>query len=380
MSGSGRYLKPILDSGSSRVFNCNDIVHKLERENVENPYIFKNRSMHNMVLIKEALARDDMRHPQGFAIGTKLYVPYNNADVYEGGRSIFLHSPHLLQVFQEQFGVRDEGDKAEGLAHDLRILNTLDELPSLDGFLMRDALELEGIAVNEHYCEVTATERVAIGEYIRGKMEPLVRAAYGGQRSLGNKVTQLIDKVWEAKDIEALEPLIQAFRLPRHEALDVFSAWKGIIFYAFEHDRARAGRESFAFWLKEVARPRQAVTRHVGVVIEETRRATVERLRAHWLEVATVLDTYERLYADFVASANPGGFIAFLRGATDTYWQLGDSLSKINLAINCWDLSTQSCAGRRLSVDQLENLLTWLKSILLCRLSVPGQQGHRAVA
>ncbi len=378
MTGSGRYLKPILDSGSSRVFNCNDIVSKLEREKVDNPYIFKTRSMHNMVLIKEALARDDLQHPQGFAIGTKLYVPYNSADVYQGGRSIYLHSPYLMQVFQEQFGVRGDGDKAESLSHDLKILQTLDELPSLDGFLMRDAFEIEGIAINDHYCEVTPTERVAIGEYIRGKMEPLVRAAYGGQRSLGGKVTQLIDKVWEAKDLEALDPLIQAFRLPRHEALDVFSAWKGIIYYAFEQDRMREGRENFALWLKDMARPRQAVTRTVGAAIEETRRETIQRLRSHWVEVAGVLQTYEQLYADFVASANPGGFINFLRGATDTYWLLGDSLSKINLAVNCWQLTTQSAANRRLSVDQLDNLLTWLKSILLCRLSGTGERSRTA--
>ena len=378
MTASGRYLKPILDSGSSRVFNCNDIVNKLERDKAENPYIFKTRSMHNMVLIKEALTRDDLRHPQGFAIATKLYVPYNSADVYEGGRSIYLHSPYLLQVFQEQFGVRNDGDKAGSLSYDLKILQTLDELPSLDGFLMRDAFELEGIAVNEHYCDVTATERLAIGEFIRGKMEPLVSAAYGGQRSLGSKVTQLIDKVWEAKDIEALDPLIQAFRIPKHEALEVFSAWKGIIFYAFEHERMRVGREAFALWLKEAARPREAVTRTVGNAIEGTRRETIERLRAHWVEVPGVLATYERFYDDFVASSNPRGFIDFLRGATETYWQLGDSLSKINLAINCWEITTQGVAGRRLSVDQLENLLTWLKSVLLCRLSTVNPRGRAA--
>ncbi len=105
MSGI-RYLKPMLNAGSSRVFNCNDVARKLERrDGEENPYLFKTPAMHHLVLVKEALRYDDPRHPKGVAIGSKLYVPYNHDEIYEGGRSIFFHSPNLLQVFHEQFGV-----------------------------------------------------------------------------------------------------------------------------------------------------------------------------------------------------------------------------------------------------------------------------------
>ena len=98
----------MLDAGSSRVFNCNDAARRLARRQAEvaEGHFFTTPAMHHLVLVKEALRYDDPRHPKGQVIGTRLYVPYDENEVYEGGRSIFLHSPALQQVFHEQFGVR----------------------------------------------------------------------------------------------------------------------------------------------------------------------------------------------------------------------------------------------------------------------------------
>lgn len=362
---SSRYLKPMLNAGSSRVFNCNDVARKLERrEGEQNPYLFKTPAMHHLVLIKEALRYDDPRHPRGVAIGSKLYVPYNQDEIYEGGRSIFFHSPNLLQVLHEQFGVEHTDATSAALDHDMKVFRVLDDLPSLDGFLMRDALELEGVEANGAYFDVSPDERAAIQEFIRGKMEPLVQAAYGGKKPPSSKVTQLIDAMWEAKDLAALEPLVVAFRFPKDEALVIFGAWKGINFYSFQYHRGRKKREALAHWLKEDAMPKNLVPREVLQILEPIRRATVERLRGHWVEVDNTLKQYDKLYGEFVASANPGGFISFLRGSKTIYWQLGDSLSKIDHAINCWDIWTKGAAGRRLAYEQLEALLELLKKVL----------------
>jgi hypothetical protein len=364
LSGS-RYLRPMLNAGSSRVFNCNDVARKLEhRESEQNPYLFKTPAMHHLVLLKEAMRYDDPRHPKGVAIGSKLYVPYNRDEIYEGGRSIFFHSPNLLQVFHEQFGVERTEAISAALDHDMKVFRILDELPSLDGFLMRDALELEGIEANEAYFEVSPEERAAIQEFIRGKMEPLVAAAYGGQKPPAAKVTQLIDAMWEAKDLAALVPLVLAFRFPKDEALAIFGAWKGINFYSFQYHQGRKKREALAQWLKEDAMPKNLVARDVVQVLEPIRRATIERLRGHWVDVDNTLKQYDKLYGEFVASANPGGFISFLRGSKAIYWRLGDSLSKIDHALNCWDIWTKGAPARRLAYEPLEALLELLKQIL----------------
>src|SRR5215471_4675206 len=105
MAKTGTYLRPELDIGSSRVFNCNDLARRLEKQKIEDRQFFKNQSMNTLVLIKEPLTDERIDpHPSGFAVGTKLYIPYNEANVYEGGRSVFCHSKQLMEVLNQQFG------------------------------------------------------------------------------------------------------------------------------------------------------------------------------------------------------------------------------------------------------------------------------------
>jgi hypothetical protein len=100
-------------------------------------------------------------------------------------------------------------------------------------------------------------------------------------------------------------------------------------------------------------------------VLDPMRRATIDRLRAHWVDTDTILKNYEKVYSDFVASANPGGFLTFLRNAKKVYWQLGDSLSKIDHAINCWEIRTKGAPAGRLPYDRLEALLDLLQKIMI---------------
>jgi len=360
-----QYLRPMLEAGSSRVFNCNDRSRKLVKDAVRDPFFFKVPKMHGLVLIKEALLHGARREDGSPAIGTKLYFPYNEDDIYEGGRSVFLHDTRLLEILNELFGLQGATLAEMDLLHDMKILDILDRLPSLDGFLMRDALELEGITANENYFEVSGTEKAAIHEYIRRKFEPLVRAACEDDVSLVGRVSNLIDKIWEAKDRAALDPLIRAFRFPDDEALDIFAAWKGINFYSFEYYRAKQKREQFGMWLRDKAMSRNFVSKHDNNYIADLRRTAVERLREHWNAVEAVAREYESLYDRFLSDPNGvGEFLGFLRRSREIYWRMGDSLSKINHAAHCWDAISSAFYERRMPADRLIYLLDILQSVL----------------
>jgi len=355
----------MLDSGSSRVFNCNDRARKLLEDKATEPYFFRMPKMHGLILIKEANVQAAKRDASSPIVQTKLYLPYNQDDVYEGGRSIMFHDPRLLEILNELFGLKGATPAEPDLQHDLKILGILDRLPSLDGFLMRDALELDGIAANENYFEVSGAERAAIYEFIRRKFEPLVRAACDSESTITNKVDQLIEKIWEAKDQEALDPLIRAFRFPADEALAIFASWKGINFYTYEYYRGKSQREQFGLWLRDRATPRNFVSKPDQDYLNQMRRTTIERFREQWNAVEAIAREYESLYANFLRM--PEGvvkFLDFLRRAREIYWRMGDSLSKINHAIHCWESVSASFAERRLPADKLTSLLEILQMVL----------------
>jgi len=372
--GNERYLRPMLDSGSSRVFNCNDKARKLVAAQAANPYFFKLPQMHSLVVLKDThLDRGAVVLASGPVVKTKLYLPYNEADVYEGGRSIFYEDQRLVDVLTEKFGLRSARSRAVELEYDLKTLGLLDTLPSLDGFLMGDTLEREGIAVNESYLEVTGAEKAAISAFIRGKFEPLVRAAFGEGAKVAGRVEQLVDKVWEAKDEKALAPLSRALRFPKTEELAIYAAWKGVLYYTFEHERTRKQRESFSDWLEKQATPRGLVAKSERDQINQLRQDTIRRLRTHWLAVENNVDKYETLYTSFVADPTAEGderqkavtaFLSFLRRSRELYWKMGDALSKISHAVRCWDVTSAAFENRKMPADSLAYLLGVLNTVL----------------
>jgi hypothetical protein len=365
MIPSDKYLKPMLDAGSSRVFNCNDRARALATAGSENPLFFRSPKMHGMVLIKEANLHAFRRDDAVPAIATKIYLPYDQANIYEGGRSIFVHDRQLLSVLKEVLGLGSVSLSDPDIQHDLKMLRILDGLPSLDGFLMHDALEIEGIAVNNGYFEISDEERAAIREFIRGKFEPLVRAACGDGASLSNRVSFLIDKIWEANDKDALRSLIEAFRFPDDEALSIFGAWKGINFYAFEFLRTKHQREQLGLWLRDHAAPRDFVSATDRRHFEMQRRAAILLLRRHWNAVASISHEYEELYERFVSDRQGGAaFLAFLGRSREIYSRLGDSLSRMNHAIFCWNVLIGGDARKRLPSDRLEYLFSLLQRLL----------------
>jgi hypothetical protein len=365
MLARSRFLKPMLDSGSARVFNCNDRSRLLLKRRAHDPFFFRTRALHGLVLIKEVRLDDDeeVGAAEGPIIGTKVYLPYNHADIYEGGRSIFLHDDRLWDVLGDLFGL-NSADRSD-LEHDQKILDVLGQLPSLDGFLMRDALEIEGIAPNEQYFEVSASERIAIHEFIRGRFEPLVCAACHGEALLPNRVKHLVDKIWEAKDEQALAPLTETFRFPREEALQIFAAWKGVIFYTFEYQRTRAERQAFAQWLALRTTPKGMVDKLDRDYIDGLRSQTIQYFRRHWSAVEAITRDYETLYARFVnTSEGVHDFLSFLRGAHQMYWRMGDGLSRINHAIFCWKVFTRRLSWRVTDTDTLCQMLNVFRRVL----------------
>lgn len=366
MALNDQYLRPMLNAGSSRVFNCNDRAQKLVAEKAADPDFFRVPKIHGVVLIKEALLKGKQGEKSGRIVGTKVYFPYNHEDVYEGGRSVFFHEARLLEVLNELLGLNGLTLADADLQYDMKILSILDGLPSLDPFLMRDALEIEGIIANENYFDVTGTERDAIHRFIRRKFEPLVRAACDGLTEVSDKVTHLTDKIWEAKDREALEPLIRAFRFPSDEAMAIFASWKGIIFYIFEYYRAREKREKFGLWLRDGSTPRNFVSKPDLDHVAQLRRGTLQRLREQWNAVDAIAREYEALYARFLSDPNGiGDFLAFLRRSREIYWSMGDSLSKIGHAIHCWDATSANYENRSMPADKLVYLLDVLQTVLL---------------
>jgi hypothetical protein len=358
---TNKYLKPMLDPGSPRVFNCNEMTRKIQTANPGAKTFFRSKPLNTVVLIKDTVPEPERRANMP-PVGTKIYFPFNEENIYEGGRTIFLHNQHLEPSIMDHYG---EGALTrEELDADMSILSILGKLPSLDPFLMKDVFLREEIQIDPAYFEVSKEAWDKIELFMLQRFRPLIEAAFPDVKASDEKTRILIDKIWEARDLDALQPLINAFRLPQNEALNIFSSWRGIVYYSFQYHAEQAHFVELIKWLKDNEAPVS------GVPIAESKEmigmltAVRDQMRREWQLIETHVrayqDSYDKMFKYKVSSSE---FLTFLKNSNKTYWDLGNSLGKTNHAIFCWDVMSSRFKGRKLPWAQLQEIMHLLVRI-----------------
>lgn len=352
------YLKPMLDVGSPRVLNCNVITKRILAEDPEAKTFFRCRPLNNMVLVKDT---DMLSHTA--SIGTKLYLPFNENDIYEGGRTIFVHDASVEKALLDIFG--SGALPSDALSEDMHVLEILDRLPSLDPFLLKDVFINEKIEMNSVYFEVDAALWDQIELYILQGFEPIAKAAFPDAVSSDKVARKLIEKIWEGRDLDALRPLVMAFHLPAGQELEIFAAWKGVMFYGFEHQRALPDVANLRNWLHEVKIPLAAVS---STAEREELKATIEtikmRMAAEWRSAEQVLLEYKTSYEKmFKLQTGSADFLKFLQNSKSHYWTLGNSLGKLGHAVYCWDCMSKRFPERKMPWDKLFEMIILMSKI-----------------
>jgi len=360
---ANKYLKPMLDTGSPRVFNCNEMTSRVVALDPEAKLFFRNKALNTIVMIKDAVPEEERRAGSP-SVGTKLYFPFNGTNIYEGGRTIFLHGKGVESALIEYCG--EGAVTKETLADDMRIMKILERLPSLDPFLMKDVFQREKIEVNDAYFEVSAEAWAEIESFMLQKFEPIITAAFPGSSSSSDeRARQLIDKIWEAKDIEALLPLIEAFRLPKDKALDIFSSWKGIVYYSYQYACEQARFMDLIRWLRENETPVPGVTNAEVKEMADMMNLVKEQLRQDWQRTDEIVRdyqaSYDKMFKDKIGSAD---FLTFLKNSDKIYWEIGNCLGRVNHATYCWDVMSSRFAERKLPWPNRQEVMRLLAKVL----------------
>jgi len=356
---ANEYLKPMLDVGSPRVLNCNVMTRRVLAKDPAAQTFFRCKPLNNMVLIKDTDPND---RNQSSSIGTKIYLPFNENDIYEGGRTIFLHEKNVEAALIDSFGRGALPERA--MADDMKILRILDQLPSLDPFLLKDVFINEKIEMNPAYFEVGKEIWDRIELYILQGFEPLAKAAFPDALSSDEVARKLIEKIWEGRDLEALKPLIAAFRLPAGQESQIFAAWKGIMFYGYQHQSASALMEEMTAWLQGIKIPIAAVSGEERKEYLALLEADKSQIQGEWKAAERVLEEYQTSYDKmFKLKQGSNDFVQFLRNSKQAYFTLGNSLGKTGHAVYCWDMMTKRYPERKLPWDQLSEMIVLLSKI-----------------
>ncbi len=381
------YLFPTLEAGPSRVFNICSRTRELVRASNADPKaqttqddmpdlmiasdsadhepLFRTDYLNRLIVVKEAqinrsIPRNGCKRTAVAtkSVGTKLYFPYDTENIYGGGQSIFADSSKLESALADHAGLQDPNENEES-ARDLQIIECLDNVPSLDPFLVKDKLNIEGIQVNELYFNLPQEEWQDIQRFVTDKLKPIIEFVFPDNNNEHNRKAKiLIKKLWNTKDISSLMPIVDAFDLPIDEASSIFSAWKGIMYYDYEYSRSIEDWKKCIEWLLNGPSPTDFVDYERRSFLLMLLQSVRQQYREAWKEVKTIMDSYNSSYDSlFVKRQSSKPFVDFMRNAVKSYWILGSRMSAIHHSVSVWEILTSDWPARRLKYDQLFNLL-----------------------
>ena len=365
------YLYPTLEAGSSRVFNICSHTRKLQEssgipaDEANGQFFFSTFDLNKAVIVKEPRAGkkiDIYNYEQ--PVGTKIFFPYDCDQIYKGGKSLFTDDRNFYVILREHAGFNTE-DHPDATAADLALISVLQAIPSLDPFLVKDRLQIEGMTVNETYFDMPDDAWSCIRDHVAKKLSPIIGFVYDGVGDLDDdRADNLLRKLWNTKDVDSLKPIVETFRLPIEDASEIFTSWKGVMYFEYEYNRCLPIWKKYAAWLKN-AKCEDPMDRKQAMMLDSVRGTVTKEFRNNWIGLKDIFNSYEEAYnLLFVKRKTPGPFIDFMKNSVSTYWALGAKICTISHCVSVWNILTSEQADAGLKYDNMLNLLEIERRIL----------------
>lgn len=351
-----RRIENIVNSASSpRVLNlyvATRHIVQADKAPVEKPF-FDNDALNNSVILKTRLTAGEQalfvkqRHN-----GTKIIFPYDDSDLAGGGRTLFIGERGFERILQQNFGMAPRTE-SDGAREDLEKLDLLNALPTLDPFILRERVTLAGYEVDPRYFDITGADRTRIREFITGEFRPLAIIATGDKGLKSETIMERIaEKLWEARDLEVLRPLLKVLQIGEDQAPAILFAWKAILYYKFMFNDLRGKLQHLieAFEQLRVINVKEKRQRDDLAAI----KADVEKiLRNDLATAAKLLSDYDTLYhRQFLRKRDPTAFRAFLEKAPQMFDDIGSRIATVNHAVTYWDYRFKSGTVQTCDVNE----------------------------
>jgi hypothetical protein len=181
-------------------------------------------------------------------VETAVYIPNDPEMPMGGGYGIYLRRESHAAVLKEFLGIeRDVED--EDTIHDLRILDVIDDIPSMDPFLLKSRLDTLGIAIPENCLHISAAEEAAMRRIIEMRIGPILSKAFSRHGGLSAEgLRRALDAIWNPALPESVR-FVEAFGFHASETSQMFFALQGVAFYEYLFNETHSRLKPVAEWL-----------------------------------------------------------------------------------------------------------------------------------
>ena len=317
-------------ASTARVLNLLNIFieHGREDEWAEKP-LFQTPALNRSLIIKHRLRRDEtdcfyLRRQ----VATKVVIPLDANELKTGGRYVFVGQRGFERMMKEAFGI-DAGHP------DMRTLDLLDRLPSLDPFLLREQLKRGGVEPAACYFSISESDIERMAQFVEAEVRPLVTLCIGPDLEAVGSTRRLAGKIMSNDPRDRMEALRETLRLEPDDYQEGVFCWKGFLYYKWILTSLRADVAAVADAVQTV-RPIGKVDRESKAWLDRGRMVLRDRIIQTCDDAARTLAVYDAAYAGLTIDGRPAVFRDFLLDAPRLFARLGDQLGAIQHIVSFW--------------------------------------------
>jgi hypothetical protein len=317
----------------------------------ENSPFFKAASLNGAVIIKHRLRQDEQfNFAASRRISTKLIIPFERTDLGLGGRSLFVGQHGWREMLNDLRGGQDDA------ARDIMLLEALDELPSLDPFLLREHLKRRDFKIANCYFAISHADLDRMQRFVSKEISKLVDLAYGGSGVAGGNISKLVTLLLSGEVDARLDPLRLTLGLQGEDFREGVFSWKGFLYYKWMLSSLWPEVRAVVSELTEV--------KIVGPRDDELLREVKDigqrvnsRIMGQVKKVRDTLEVYDDAYAELTQAGNPTAFRDFLLKAPEMFIMLGERTGMVSHIASFWRYRFPKGRPLKAELDELFAIL-----------------------
>lgn len=311
---------------------------------------FRNRLLNNSIILKHRVRPNEYNlFSSPRPIATKIMLPIDATDLRAGAQTLFLGQKNFNRIAESVFAA----DVKPG-TRDRIVLDLIDDLPSLDPFLLREVLRANNHEPAQAYFGISDADVQRMFDFVQHEIIALVTLS-SGEGALAHSA-RLVEKLLSNSPDSGFEPLKATLKLNDQEYQDGIFSWRGFLYYKWVLNDLNAPMVKV---LKEISTimPRGPASAEASRYVPEAKCRLQMNASRVVSAAQTMLDVYNTSYTALTQESKPTAFRDFLLSAPSMFAELGEYLGGIQHIVSFWGYRFPKGRPRLISPDELMDLL-----------------------
>jgi len=308
---------------------------------------FKNITLNRCLILKHRLRgaeRDEFSEFRNVA--TKLVVPIDVTDLKMGALYVFIGQRNFEKMLCNSL------NKTElELQRDLEILRTMDTIPTLDPFLLRETLDRAGIKPANCYFQITEADIIRMLAFVEAEIGALVRMSLGndGNAEAAGILTKKLLSNSGAADTDALRLTLHMDHVQYREGI---FCWKAFLYYKWQLLDIIPKSVRILSEIENTL-PRGRATSDEKTQITEMRSNISRSFSKAVASVRDTLSIYDNAYYMLTQKSDPQVFKNFLLSAPELFKALGERLGAVQHLLSFWRYRVPEGTRPQMAAEEL---------------------------